>query len=416
MLRRVATVCATLVALGSCPITAAQTSTSGITPAFSYSGAGFANLGGSVRPGGTYTANLDLQLTVDGGPAFGWNDTLLYMDAMWIQGGQPSNFIGDAQGVSNISAPSAVRLFEGWVQKNFRDNQFSLLVGLYDLNSEFYRLQSAGSFLNSSFGIGPEFSQSGVEGPSIFPYTSVGARFSFVAPDLGIILRTAFLDGVPVDRPDGSRAIFKSGDGVLLVAEAEFLGRSLPSGERHHGRYQLGRQASLVPYDDKLAIGGWYYSAAFDDLVEVQPNGQPVQHRGSGGFYALVDRVLFKDPGNAERKLTGFVQAGYGDFRVNRFGAYFGAGLTAVGMIAGRDGDLLGLGVAYARNGSHYMSAQRMQGLPVTQAETAIEITYLTQVTKWLAVQPDLQYVIAPGTNPTIPNAVAIQLRFEIAF
>jgi porin len=233
---------------------------------------------------------------------------------------------------------------------------------------------------------------------------------------LGIVLRTAILDGVPVDRPDGSRAIFRNGDGILVVAEAEFLGRALPAGQPHHGRFLLGRQASLQPYDDKLAIGGWYYSASFDDLVEVESSGQPVRHRGSSGFYALVDRVLFKDPGDPEKKLTGFLQAGYGDFRVNRFGVYVGAGLTAVGMISGRDNDLLGLAVAHARNGSHYMSSQRMQGIPVTSAETAIEITYYMQLTKWLAVQPDLQYVIAPGTNPTIPNAVAFQLRFEVAF
>jgi porin len=62
------------------------------------------------------------------------------------------------------------------------------------------------------------------------------------------------------------------------------------------------------------------------------------------------------------------------------------------------------------------MSLQSTQGLPVTSAEKAIEITYLMQLTKWLAVQPDLQYVIHPNTDPTIANALAFQLRFEISF
>jgi signal transduction histidine kinase len=52
-------------------------------------------------------------------------------------------------------------LEEGWIEQNLFGNQFSLLVGRYDLNSEFYRLHSAGLFLHSSFGIGPEFAQSG---------------------------------------------------------------------------------------------------------------------------------------------------------------------------------------------------------------------------------------------------------------
>ena len=77
--------------------------------------------------------------------------------------------------------------------------------------------------------------------------------------------------------------------------------------------------------------------------------------------------------------------------------------------------DELGLAIAYAGNGSHYMSSQRLQGFPVTGAERTIEITYLMQLTKWFAVQPDLQYVISPSTDPTIRNALAFQLRFEIS-
>ena len=57
-----------------------------------------------------------------------------------------------------------------------------------------------------------------------------------------------------------------------------------------------------------------------------------------------------------------------------------------------------------------------MQGFPVASAEKTIELTYLMQLTKWLALQPDLQYIIRPSTDPTIPNALAFQLRFEIAF
>jgi porin len=388
---------------------------SAFKPGLVYDGAVFANLGGGVRPGGTYTSNLNLQLNIDAGGLFGWSDTIAYLDALWLQGGRPSSFIGDAQGVSSISAPNAVRLYEAWIQKNFLGNHVSVLAGLYDLNSEFYRLQSAGLFLNSSFGIGAEFAQSGVEGPSIFPDTSVGMRVAFKSQE-GLVVRVAVLDGVPVNRPDGSRGIFRRGDGALIVAEVDLLDRPDLRTRPASSRLRIGRQAMLGEYDSKLAIGGWYYTATFDDLSETQSNGQPLQHRGSSGFYALIDKSLYKDPGKPERKLAGFVQAGLGDYRVDRFGGYVGTGLTAVGMIAGRPNDELGLGLAYARNGSHYMSAQRMQGLPVTNAEKTIELTYLIQVNSWLALQPDLQYVITPNTTIAIPNAWAFQLRVEMSF
>jgi porin len=259
-------------------------------------------------------------------------------------------------------------------------------------------------FLNSSFGIGPEFALSGLEGPSIFPNTSVGMRVAF-KPMEGLVIRTAVLDGVPIDRPNGSRGVFKAGDGALFVGEVAFVDRPQLGARGSSRRLRIGRQSSLGEYQQKVAIGGWYYTATFDDLSATQSNGQPVQHRGSGGVYAIADKLLYTDPGNPARKLTGFVQAGLGDYRVDQFGTYLGAGLTVPGVIASRAADELGLAVACARNGSHYMNAQRTQGLPVTNAETAIELTYLVQVSSWLAIQPDLQYVVTPNTTTAIPNA-----------
>jgi porin len=412
-----------LLAVASCgpasadeaPATDAPSALRGLKPGLVYDSAAFANLGGGARPGGTYTSNLNVRLNIDAAALAGWPDTIAYLDAVWLQGGLPSSFIGDAQGVSNISAPNTLKLYEAWVQKNFLGNRVSLLAGLYDLNSEFYNLQSAGLFLNSSFGIGPEFSQSGVEGPSVFPDTSVGMRLAF-KPVEGVVIRTALLDGVPVDRPNGSRGVFENGDGALIVGEVALLDRPELRAAPRSGRIRLGRQAMLGEYDQKTAIGAWYYTASFADLSETQPNGQPVRHRGSSGFYVLTDQLLYRDPDHSERKLTGFVQAGLGDYRVDRFGSYLGTGLTAVGLFEGRAADELGLGLAYARNGSHYVSAQNMQGLPVTNAEKTIELTYLIPVNTWLAVQPDLQYVITPNTTTAIPNAWAFQLRFEIAF
>jgi porin len=392
--------------------TSAATAPRGVNSNLVYSGSIIADVGGGLRRGATYGGILDLQLDFDAAALLGWPDAIAHVDALWLQGGLPGALVGDTQGVSNISASNSVKIYEAWIQKNFRANQVSMLAGLYDLNSEFYRLQSAGLFLNSSFGIGPEFSQSGVGGPSIFPDTSLGLRLA-LKPVEGIVLRTAVLDGVPVARPDGSRAAFERGDGALVVAEAAFLDRPAPDGTPSNHRFRLGRQAMLGEYQAKLAVGGWYYTAAYDDLADTQADGLPVRHRGSGGLYVLADRVLLQAPDRP--KLSAFVQAGLGDGRVNRFGSYLGAGLSMTGPFAGRRADELGLGLAYARNGSHYLGAQQSQCLPVTSAEQTIELTYLARLDYRLALQPDLQHVRSPGTTPSIPDAWVFQLRFEIA-
>lgn len=53
------------------------------------------------------------------------------------------------------------------------------------------------------------------------------------------------------------------------------------------------------------------------------------------------------------------------------------------------------------------MDSQRLAGLP-------IELTCIAQLRNWLTLQPSLQYVIKPDTDPQLRNATAALLRFSI--
>jgi porin len=148
-----------------------------VTPSLLYDGALAHVLRGGESTGSTYAGLLHLRVEAQAANTTALARTTAFVDVRTIHGGRPSDRVGDAQAVTNIAGPSGTDIEELWVQHNF--GRTSVLGGIYDLNTEFYRLQAAGLFLNSSFGIGPEFSQSGVEGPSIFPRTAVGARVAF---------------------------------------------------------------------------------------------------------------------------------------------------------------------------------------------------------------------------------------------
>ena len=49
------------------------------------------------------------------------------------------------------------------------------------------------------------------------------------------------------------------------------------------------------------------------------------------------------------------------------------------------------------------------------RSEVTVELTYLAQFGSHMAVQPDLQFVLNPNTNPRIKDAVAFLLRFELS-
>jgi len=101
---------------------------------------------------------------------------------------------------------------------------------------------------------------------------------------------------------------------------------------------------------------------------------------------------------------------------VNRFGLYAGGGVSLTGAIPGREKDQIGFGVAAAHNGSHFIDQQRQAGQRVDQVETTLELTYLALLTSWFSIQPDVQYVFNPNTDPRVPNAVVGLVRVEIAF
>ena len=303
----------------------------GVTPSLLYSGDFASDISGGVARGSTWSGALQVRLAADLNQALGWQGVTFFADGLALHGGQPSGLVGDAQGVSNIAAKPDLLLYEAWLQVNIPGVPLSVLVGRYDLNTEFYVLESATVFLNSSFGIGPEFGLSGVAGPSIYPDTSLGLRLDYKPAD-NVVIRFAALDGVPVDRPNHHWGLFESGDGVLLTGEIAFLARA--ESDEKRTRTNLGRLSNLPPYDDKFAIGGWYYTTSLPDQSDRDLSGTPVRSEGSGGVYAILDKMLYR--GEADRKISAFLQVGAGDDRVNRFGAYLGFGIEAAGFVPGR--------------------------------------------------------------------------------
>jgi porin len=381
-----------------------------VSTTLSYVGLLQSDVAGGARKASAYGGAAAAQLTLTLDPIVPWRGAQVFLFLLDTHGGMPTDFVGALQAVSGIEAPPGVRVEELWFQQNAFRNRVSLLVGRYDVNTEFYRLQSAGLFVHSSMGIGPELSQSGVEGPSTFPFTAVGARADF-KPSVNVVWRAAILNGVPVDRPDGGVRLFARGDGALLMGEVAALGRPDTANLPRDRRFQIGRGA-VRPYERKLALGVWHYTASFPDASDTLTNGRPVQRRRSAGVYLIADQSLWRDPAGT-RVLTAFAQLGGGDSRVNTVGRYLGAGLTLIDPLPARGQDQVGLAVAAAFLGSHY--EKTLPAATRTASETALELTYAAQFGAWIAVQPDLQYVVSPGGSRRRSNALVPGLRIAVS-
>ena len=382
-------------ATGVRPVHAQQAEGSAMTVEVTYTADVYGNVAGGLKRGTAVLDNVDVALTIDGERLLGWPGATFFFYGLGNQGESPSEkLIGDLQTISNIDAPSTWKLYEAWLDQSLADGKLSLRFGLYDLNSEFDAIESAGLFNNSSHGIGADYSQTGENGPSIFPTTSLAFRV-LVQPSDAFYVQAVALDGSAgaPDDPFGTHIVLRKDDGLLLAGEIAYLTGG-----------------------GKIALGGYTYTAQFESVLDTDGFGNPLRRTGNRGAYVLVDQRVYRESPDSDQGLSMFMRAGIANYKVNQLSGYRGGGLVYTGLFGGRDEDQLGLAVATAVNGTVFKQAQSNAGAPVDGTEIAIEMTYAAQISPVFTVQPDIQYIINPGTDPSLNNALAVGVRLGVAF
>jgi len=373
----------------------------GFEVGFDYTGEIFSNRIGGLEQKTDYLQNFNLTFNFDLKQMLDWDGASINVYFLGNNGGVPGDASGAAQGISNIAANNTWKLYEFWIQQNLFEDKLSLLAGLYDLNSEFDTRLSSALFINPSHGIGPDYSQSGLNGPSIFSTTSLGFRALYHLSE-NVYIQGAVFDGVSGDpeNPYGTHISLSKEDGALIAGEFGIITNS----------DNLGKGYS------KLAFGAWYYTSEFESVFQPGELGRPDIIEGNYGLYAFVEKFLHAESGDQEQGLAGFLRVGIADENVNQFGFYFGSGLTYKGLIKGMDNDLIGIALALAKNGSQFIKNAETVGELVDEFEINIELTYSINILPWLLIQPDFQYVINPGTISNIDNALVLGSRIAIVF
>jgi porin len=323
-----------------------------------------------------YLDNLDvtLQLSDTQWSLFGY--------VLYNNGHSVSGLVDAEQGITNIEATNALRVYELWGEWRFASIPVSVRTGLYDLNSEFDAIENAALFINPSHGIGVEFSQTGAAGPSIFPLTSFAVRAAATLD--AWTFRAAVLDGVP---DDDDRLGWSSEEGALIVTEVNYR---IANGWR-------------------FGLGAWGYSADFDDNEPTHETDEPKRRDDNRGTYAFTEGLLWE--GETGGELGAFIRVGEAEDRINPVARYFGAGVAYSGLTASQPNDQLGIAVAVAEAGRSY----RRSAMNRTSRESIVELTYRFVVRDWLALQTDVQYVRHAAFDAAERSAWVFGLRFELA-
>lgn len=356
---------------------------------FTFTSDVYANVSGGLETGVRYLDNIDVEVAFD---ALGFS---FFIYGLGNQGKSISEIVGDSQTLSNIDTENSWRFFELWIERSMPTINSSILLGLYDLNSEFDAINTGGLFINSSHGIGPDFSSSGITGPSIFPLSSLAARVK-INPIKGVSLKIAVLDAVPSDpfNTRGTSVFLRKNEGALLISELSFS----KFGEQSESLLSRGINEE-TPF--RLVLGAWKYTE--------ERLGWLGEMESDHGVYAIGEVSL-------QNGLSFYTRLGAVNRDINRYNYYVGAGLSIQNLIETRPDDILGLAFALPINSDDFVLSEDRNGNDFTNNETNIELTYLMVISDQLSFQFDTQYIQHPNQAPNIDDAFVFGIRSVIAF
>jgi len=327
------------------------------------------------------------------GDDFGWDGGRLGVHLAYALGESPSRRVGDVSGVSGIDAGGATGFFiwDAWVQQELPWWGTRLRAGVVDFNNDFYVADYANLFLNGSFGMGVEVGGGGGTVPT-YPATGPGLEAFFTPFGTGYLNLGAW-KGVP-----DTEGVLRNGDGGwFYVAEGGMV-----------------KGTSGAPGYLKLGLGYWLDTNTLDHWA-----GDDWQAAGrSGAAFAGAPRVgnsgyyLLAEAGVGHR-LGLFFKAGRADPARNRYAATYAVGFQANALLPGRPDDALGVGLVRTEHSADFLDYALGEGVRYFRAENAYEITYSARVGRHWLVQPDFQYVIQPGMDLRVANALVLGLRLQ---
>ncbi|MFA6990153.1 MAG: carbohydrate porin, partial [Candidatus Gastranaerophilaceae bacterium] len=130
------------------------------------------------------------------------------------------------------------------------------------------------------------------------------------------------------------------------------------------------------------------------------------------GFYLGAEQMIYKenkDKPADDQGLTALGQFGWTPSNRNVLTQYYGAGFQYKGLIPKHDMDIIGMGSSI---GKFSERLQNISGDGRSGCESRLEMFYKFQLTKWLAIMPDLQYIFHLDGKKR--NSFLMGIRFNV--
>lgn len=343
-----------------------------------------ADVAGGKSTGADYAQQVTLGTDIDLQKLVGWQGASFHF---YINSRAGRNLSSDHVGsrleqMGVFGAGENLRLLQLDYEQQYLNGRLNTLVGYYPMGNEFGATPLLCAFLSNGFCAHDQSLPADSGGWLDAPTAQWGGRIKgFLTKDLYV--ETGAYESNPTlnsGNNHGFQLSFHGATGAIVPVE-------------------LGLTTHLGPQN---LVGHWKIGGYYDTTQAPNIEFSHEIENGRYGGYVLVDQMVYQMAPN--RGVILFGQATVGDERTSLIQSYFAGGVLVQGPFAARPHDVLGLGFVKANISpgklfSQYaaLAAKHVTNFTLEPAQEDVELSYNVQLTPWLKVTPDVQYVINPG-------------------
>jgi porin len=344
------------------------------------------NITGGLKQGTVFNGLVQTGMDISLGTS------LIRGNILLLSGENPSEYIGDGFGASNLYGYNSLRLYEIWFEQRFLKNKWSIRIGSLLADTEFSVNDLGGLFFNSAFGWPAYISGNTLNtGPAFF-VTAPGIRIRY-RTDNHSTWQAGIYDGDPFDHLEGNGKTTAHGihwelsndQGIFSIGE---YGKAL--GNNDAGNVKIGFwNYSNWGMDENNSTSGVYFSSQF--LWSLLQNQKEIGVFLRGGISTSGNTHLY-------------------------YKMAVDGGIQLINPFPWLNNDIIGVGLAYANIADgqlHYLTENNKYIF--MDYEMAIEASLQFKIFPWLLVQPDFQMIFHPGGSSLVENSTVMSIRFIIS-
>ena len=344
-----------------------------------------------------YTGLLDFGIDLDMETMAQLKGFWIHVSGSWASGRDLTADVGAFAPVNAVFSGDSVRLFEMYLEERVLRDRLSIRLGRisvgweYGLEYPYFTQYMSAAFRLNVFALDasdPNF--------SVIPFANWGARLRWT-PNEHWRVQASWMNGFPRDFEDddkhGVDFTFKPREGSFFILEASY--QWVPTTELRN------ENPGRLP--GRITFGAYYDTGTFERL-----DGSGDTDKVLGKAYVIVRQKVWEPVIVSDRGIVVWTAGTVGGKRsIVPIPYFWSGGMLWTGPFRRLEKDVLALGFAV-----QFFS----DALVGQKVETVLEGAYSFNVTTWLTITPDIQYIIRPSGMQSIDNALLAGVLVYLTF